>query len=83
MFRNIQFKIITIFFLIGIIIIAGLGVFFLTSIHGLEQQIINSNFQNIQEEIQIFPPAKGRREDPRSSGTGWKRFLNPVFGCCP
>ena len=58
MFRNIQFKIITIFFLIGIIIIAGLGVFFLTSIHGLEQQIINSNFQNIQEEIQILQNLK-------------------------
>ena len=58
MFRNIQFKIITIFFLIGIIIIVGLGVFFITSIHGLEQQIINSNFDNIEQEIQIIQNLK-------------------------
>ena len=58
MFRNIQFKIITIFFLIGIIIIVGLGVFFITSIHGLEQEIINNNFDNIEQEIQILQNLK-------------------------
>ena len=58
MFRNIQFKIITIFFLIGIIIIVGLGVFFITSIHGLEQQIMNNDFENIEQEIQILQNLK-------------------------
>ena len=58
MFKNIQFKIITIFFLIGIIIIVGLGVFFITSIHGLEQEIINNNFDNIEQEIQILQNLK-------------------------
>ena len=58
MFKNIQFKIITIFFLIGILIIVGLGVFFITSIHGLEQQILNSNFDNIEQEIQILQNLK-------------------------
>ena len=39
MFKNIQFKIISIFFLIGIIIIVGLGIFFVNSINDLEYQI--------------------------------------------
>ena len=58
MFKNIQFKIILIFFLIGIIIISGLGMFFLSSINDLENQIINQNFQNLEQEIEILQNLK-------------------------
>ena len=39
MFRNIQFKIIIIFFLIGIIIISGLGIVFINSLNFIDTQI--------------------------------------------
>ena len=39
MFRNIQFKIILIFFLIGIIIISGLGIVFINSLNFIDTQI--------------------------------------------
>ena len=58
MFKNIQFKIISIFFLIGIIIIVGLGIFFVNSINDLEYQIVNQKFQNIEQEIQILQNLK-------------------------
>ncbi len=39
MFKNIQFKIILIFFFIGIVIIGGLGAFFIMSLNGINTQI--------------------------------------------
>lgn len=36
MFKNTQFKIMLIFFIIGILIISGLGIFFLKSINTVE-----------------------------------------------
>ena len=39
MFRNIQFKIILIFFLIGMIIISGLGIVFINSLNFIDTQI--------------------------------------------
>ena len=58
MFKNIQFKIISIFFLIGIIITVGLGIFFVNSINDLEYQIVNQKFQSIEQEIQILKNLK-------------------------
>ena len=39
MFKNIQFKMILIFFLIGIIIIGGFGIFFIESLNNMSAQI--------------------------------------------
>lgn len=39
MLKNIQFKIILVFFLVGIVIISGLGIVFLNSINNVEMQI--------------------------------------------
>lgn len=47
MFKNIQFKIILIFFLIGILIISGLGVFFLNSLDNLNMQIQNGQVNRL------------------------------------
>lgn len=38
MFKNIQFKIILVFFIIGILIISGLGIFFLNATNTLEMR---------------------------------------------
>lgn len=38
MFKNIQFKIILVFFIIGILIICGLGIFFLNATNTLEMR---------------------------------------------
>lgn len=54
MLKNVQFnKIIFVLFLIGIIIIGGLGIFFLNSLNGLQEQIqagqvANINMQELQ-----------------------------------
>lgn len=53
MFKNIQFKIILVFFLIGIIIISGLGIFFLNSINNVSIQIQNGQVENIQQILNI------------------------------
>ena len=58
MFKNIRFKIILIFFLIGIIIITGLGMFFLNAINDLQVQVTNQNFANVEQEIQILQNLK-------------------------
>ena len=39
MFKSVQFRIILIYFVIGILIISGLGIFFLQSINTLRDQI--------------------------------------------
>ena len=49
MFKNIQFKIILIFFVIGIMIISSLGLFFLNSLNLLNIQIANGQVSDIQE----------------------------------
>ena len=48
MFKNIQFKIILIFFLIGILIISGLGVVFLNSLDNLNMQIQSGQVNRIR-----------------------------------
>ena len=43
MLKNIQFnKIILVLFLIGMIVISGLGIFFLDSLNTLNEQILNN-----------------------------------------
>ena len=49
MFRSIQFKIIVVFFLIGIIVITGLGLVYIQSINNLEINLTNKEIGNIQE----------------------------------
>ena len=51
MFKNIQFKIILIFFLIGIIIISGLGISFLNSVQLLNFQVENGQVSSDQVEL--------------------------------
>ena len=51
MFKNIQFKIILIFFLIGIIIISGLGISFLNSVQLLNFQVENGQVSSEQVEL--------------------------------
>ncbi len=49
MFKNVQFnKIILVLFIIGIIIISGLGVFFLNSLHNLNEQMQMGQAVNMQ-----------------------------------
>ena len=50
MFKNIQFKIILIFFLIGIIIISGLGISFLNSIQLLNLKVESGQVSSVQVE---------------------------------
>ena len=49
MFKNIQFKIILVFFLVGILIISGLGLFFITSVNEVNTQIENGQATNIEQ----------------------------------
>ena len=49
MFKNVQFKIILIFFLIGIIIISGLGIFFLNALNALN--LLIQNGQEISDAV--------------------------------
>lgn len=49
MFKNIQFKIILIYFLTGIAIIAGLGIYFLFEVNNLNQQISMNMIQTIPQ----------------------------------
>ena len=46
MIKSIQFKIIVVFFLIGIIIITGLGVVYIHSINNLEVNLSNREIEN-------------------------------------
>ena len=47
MFKNIQFKIILIFFLIGIIIIGGFGIFFIDSLNAINGQVESNQINQI------------------------------------
>ena len=49
MFRSIQFKIIVVFFLIGIIVITGLGLVYIQSINNLEINLSNKEIGNVGE----------------------------------
>lgn len=51
MFKNTQFKIILIFFLVGIVIISGLGIFFLNSLNIMDMQIQNGQVNQIEQII--------------------------------
>ena len=49
MIRSIQFKIIVVFFLIGIIVITGLGLVYIRSINNLEINLSNKEVGNIEQ----------------------------------
>lgn len=54
MIRSIQFKIIVVFFLIGIIVITGLGLVYIQSINDLEINLSNKEIGNIEELAQFI-----------------------------
>ncbi len=54
MIKSIQFKIIVVFFLIGIIIITGLGVVYINSINNLEINLSNREIGNLTELTQYI-----------------------------
>ncbi len=54
MFKNIQFKIVLIYFFIGIVIISGLGIFFINSLNSINIQIGNDQSQNIDQVIKVI-----------------------------
>ena len=54
MFRSIQFKIIVVFFLIGIIVITGLGLVYIQSINHLEVNLGNKEIGNMEELAQFI-----------------------------
>ena len=54
MFRSIQLKIIVVFFLIGIIVITGLGLVYIQSINHLEINLSNKEIGNIEELAQYI-----------------------------
>ncbi len=49
MFRNIQFKIMLIFFLVGIIIITGLGIAFISNLNVVNMQISNGQISELNQ----------------------------------
>ena len=49
MLKNIQFKIILVFFLVGIVIISGLGIVFLNSINNVELQIESGQVNTVRQ----------------------------------
>ena len=54
MFRSIQFKIIVVFFLIGIVVITGLGLVYIQSINQLEIDLGNKEIANVEELAQFI-----------------------------
>ena len=51
MFKNIQFKIMLIFFIIGIVIIGGFGIFFINSLDLLNSQIQSNEIGQVANQI--------------------------------
>ena len=51
MAKNIQFKIVLIFFIIGITIISGLGIFYINSLNTIQAQIGEVTVNEIQQII--------------------------------
>ena len=58
MFKNIQLRIVIVFFLIGIITIAGLGTVYINSINVLENNINSQTTQNIGQVIEYIQQMK-------------------------
>lgn len=58
MFKNIQLRIVIVFFLIGIITIAGLGIVYINSINVLENNINSQTTQNIGQVIEYIQQMK-------------------------
>jgi len=54
MFKNMQFKIILIYFLIGIIILSGLGIFFINSLNYINSQITIGQISEIDKIIEVI-----------------------------
>ena len=58
MFKNIQFKIILIFFLIGIIIIGGFGIFFIDSLNAINGQVESNQINQLGQVIETINELK-------------------------
>ncbi len=54
MFRNVQYKIILLFFLIGIVIIAGLGIFFLNSLNLINGELELGNIESQEQFLNLI-----------------------------
>ena len=54
MFRNMQLKIILIFFLVGIILIGGLGITFITNMNNINMQVINGQITELEQITNII-----------------------------
>ena len=54
MFRNVQYKIILLFFLIGIVIIAGLGIFFLNSLNLINGELGLGNIESQEQFLNLI-----------------------------
>lgn len=54
MFKNIQFKIVLIFFLTGVIIISGFGIYFLNSLNNLDYLLISDTIKNNNQIIETI-----------------------------
>ena len=54
MFKNIQFKIILVFFLIGVFIIGGLGVLFIQSINDISFQIETARITEVRQVLDVI-----------------------------
>jgi two-component system sensor histidine kinase VicK len=54
MFKNIQFKMILIFFLIGIIIIGGFGIFFIESLNNMSTQIQTNQITEVGQVLDFI-----------------------------
>lgn len=58
MFKNIQFKIILIFFLIGIIIIGGFGIFFIEALNNMSTQIQTNQITEVGKLLEFIDNLK-------------------------
>ena len=61
MFKNTQFKIIVIFFVVGIILIGTLGAFYIYSLETVKAQIDANNIVEIGQVVQEINQIKGKK----------------------
>ena len=54
MFKNIKFKIVLVFFVVSIIIVGGLGIFFLNSLNDLNLKIENGKIESLEQVSQVL-----------------------------
>ncbi len=54
MIRNMQLRIILVFFLVGIVVISGLGTFFLISINNVKVEVQNEGISNASDVVDII-----------------------------